>query len=60
MPNWLPPLVALIVLVGFIVFAFRQGLKVKPDNDNRDNWANYGGPPDRHGGPPDSHGGSGN
>jgi hypothetical protein len=34
MPNWVGPLLALIVLVGFVGFAFRQGTKVKPDKDN--------------------------
>jgi hypothetical protein len=37
-PNWFFPLLALIVLVGFIGFAFRQGMKVTPDKDNPDNW----------------------
>jgi hypothetical protein len=48
MPNWVGPLLALIVLAGFIGFAFRQGTKVKPDKDNPDNWptsAGSGGPP---------------
>lgn len=40
MPNWAGPLFALVVLAGFIGFAFRQGLKVTPDKDNRDNWPN--------------------
>jgi hypothetical protein len=43
MPNWVGPLVALVVLVGFIGFAFRQGTKVKPDKDNPDNWQSSGG-----------------
>ena len=42
-PNWIEPLFALIALVGFIGFAFRQGTKVKPDKDNPDNWQGYGG-----------------
>jgi len=42
-PNWVGPLLALIVLVGFIGFAFRQGLKVKPDRENPDNWQSNGG-----------------
>ena len=42
-PNWVEPLFALIGLVGFICFAFRQGTKVKPDNDNPDNWQGYSG-----------------
>jgi hypothetical protein len=37
-PNWVGPLLAFIVLAGFISFAFRQGLKVKPDKENPDNW----------------------
>jgi hypothetical protein len=43
MPNWVGPLLALIVLVGFVGFAFRQGTKVKPDKDNPDNWQSSGG-----------------
>jgi hypothetical protein len=50
MPNWLVPAICGIVLVGFIGFAFRQGNKVKPDRDNRDNWDRLGGPPDSHSG----------
>jgi hypothetical protein len=42
-PNWIEPLFALIALVGFIGFAFRQGTKVKPDKDNPDNWQSYTG-----------------
>jgi hypothetical protein len=34
MPNWVGPLLALIVLVGFIGFAIRQGTKVPPDRNN--------------------------
>jgi hypothetical protein len=52
MPNWLLPLLAFCTIAGFIGFAFRQGMKVKPDKNNTDNW-------DRFGGPPDSHTGSG-
>jgi hypothetical protein len=37
MPNWVGPLLALVVLVGFIGFAFRKALKVTPDKDNPDN-----------------------
>jgi hypothetical protein len=36
-------LLALVVLAGFVGFAFRQGLKVTPDKDNADNQ--YGGGP---------------
>jgi hypothetical protein len=42
-PNWVGPLLAFIVLAGFISFAFRQGLKVKPDKENPDNWPGSGG-----------------
>ena len=38
MPNWLLPLICFVGLAGFIGFAFRQGTKVKPDRDNRNNW----------------------
>ena len=39
MPNWLGPLLALCILMGFIGFAFRQGTKVKPDSENNpENW----------------------
>jgi hypothetical protein len=38
MPNWLGPLLALCVLVGFIGFAFRQGTKVKRSGDNSEPW----------------------
>jgi hypothetical protein len=43
MPDWLGPLLALCALGGLIVFAFRQGTKVKPDKDNPDNWQGSGG-----------------
>ncbi|QOZ47207.1 hypothetical protein XH89_29770 [Bradyrhizobium sp. CCBAU 53340] len=52
MPDWLLAPICLIVLVGFLWFAFRQGLKVKPDRENRDNWDRFGGPPDSHPGSP--------
>jgi hypothetical protein len=38
LPNWFVPLICLIGLAGFIGFAFRQGTRVTPDRDNRDNW----------------------
>jgi hypothetical protein len=46
MPNWIGPLLALVTLVGFIGFAFRQGMKVKPDRDNPDNFPTSGGQSD--------------
>lgn len=45
---------SVLILVGFIWFSFRQGLKVKPDPNNRDNGSQYGGIP-----PDGSHGGFG-
>jgi hypothetical protein len=43
MPNWVVPLLAFIVLVGFIGFAFRQGMEVTPDHGNPDNIPPGGG-----------------
>ena len=43
---------AAILLVGFIIFAFRQGLKVKPNKDAKDNWQSFGGPPSSGDNPP--------
>jgi hypothetical protein len=43
MPEWVVPLLAFIALAGFLGFAFRQGMKVKPDKDNPDNWQGVGG-----------------
>ena len=43
MPHWVVPLLAFITLVGFIGFAFRKGMQVKPDKDNPDNWQGVGG-----------------
>lgn len=45
MPNWILAPICLAALVGFIWFAFRQGLSVKPDRHNRDHWDRFGGPP---------------
>jgi hypothetical protein len=42
-PHWLTVLGAAVVLLGFIGFAFRQGMRVTPDKDNPDNWTNSGG-----------------
>jgi len=36
MPDWILAPVCVIVLVGFIGYAFRQGMKVKPDRSNSD------------------------
>jgi hypothetical protein len=46
MPHWIGPLLALVVLVGFIGFAFRQGMKVTPERDNPDNFPTGGGQSD--------------
>ena len=35
MPQWLLALICFAVLAGIIGFAFRQGLKVSPDRNNR-------------------------
>jgi hypothetical protein len=43
MPDWLLSLICFVGLAAFIGFAFRQGTKVKPDRDNRDNWQATGG-----------------
>ena len=43
MPNWIVPLLVFVALVGFIGFAFRQGMRVKPDKTNPDNWQGSGG-----------------
>jgi hypothetical protein len=49
MPNWVGPLLVFCALVGFIVFAFRQGTKVKPGH-NPDNSVGGGGGDASHGG----------
>lgn len=36
MPDWILAPICLAVLVGFMGFAFRQGLKVRPDRNNRE------------------------
>jgi hypothetical protein len=38
MPNWLGPLLALVLLVGILGFAFRQGMKTKSNNDDSEPW----------------------
>jgi hypothetical protein len=47
--QWLG-IIGVVALAAFVVFAFRQADKVKPDSDNRDDWSRFGGPPDSHGG----------
>ena len=49
MANWVGPLLVFCALVGFIVFAFRQGTKVKPGH-NPDNSVGGGGGDASHGG----------
>jgi cbb3-type cytochrome oxidase subunit 3 len=34
MPSWFVPLICFVALVGFLWFAFRQGTKVTPDQNN--------------------------
>ncbi|GKQ50745.1 hypothetical protein [Bradyrhizobium sp. Ce-3] len=36
MPDWILAPICVVVLVGFIWFAFRQGFRVKPNENNRD------------------------
>ena len=47
LPPWLGILGA-VALAVFVLFAFRQAEKVKPDKNNRDDWARHDG--DSHGG----------
>jgi hypothetical protein len=43
-PHWLIGLAIFAVIGSFIVFAFRQGQKVKPDPDKRqDEWMRHTG-----------------
>ena len=35
MPRWLGPLIVFCGFVGFIGYAFRQGMGVKPDKNGR-------------------------
>ena len=35
MPRWLGPLIVVCGFVGFIGYAFRQGMGVKPDKNGR-------------------------
>ena len=48
------PLLALALIIAFIVFAFVQGLRTKPDRDKRDDWPTLtgGGGPYGGGAPP--------
>lgn len=45
MPDWLLAPLCITALVAFIWFAASQGFKVKPNEDNRDDWDKFGGPP---------------
>jgi hypothetical protein len=49
MPDWLLAVVSLVVLVGFIGFAFMQGFRVRPDKNNSDNQYPGGLSGDGHG-----------
>ena len=42
-PHWLIVFGAAVMLLGFIGFAFRQGMRVTPDKDNPDNWSSSAG-----------------
>ena len=59
-PHWLIGLVVFAALAAFISFTFRQGLKVKPDQDkDHDEWTRSagGGPPGDGGFSGDGHSG---
>jgi hypothetical protein len=43
MPDWIVAPVCLVVLVGFIGYALRQGTKVTPDRNNRNYGPNHDG-----------------
>jgi hypothetical protein len=49
-PHWLIGLVILALPAAFMVFAFRQGQKVKPDPNNRHEPAEWAGSGDGHSG----------
>jgi hypothetical protein len=54
-PHWVIGLAIFGALGAFIGFAFRQGLKVKPDrNKDPDEWARYGAGTSDAGPPSDS------
>jgi hypothetical protein len=38
MPEWLKATLALVVLIGFIGYAFWRSRRIKPSKTNRDNW----------------------
>jgi hypothetical protein len=42
-PHWLIVLGAAVLLLGFIGFAFRQGMRVIPDKNIPDDWPSRGG-----------------
>jgi hypothetical protein len=43
MPNWLLALICLIAIIAFVGYAFYQGTKVKPDENNRNVGPNHAG-----------------
>jgi hypothetical protein len=62
MPDWLLAPICLVVLFGFIGYAYYQGMKVSPDRNNsnfgpsqNDSWS---GGSDGHSGGSDGHSGS--
>jgi hypothetical protein len=42
MPDWILGPVGVVLLAGFIFYAFRQGTKVHPDRNNIDFGPNHG------------------
>lgn len=49
MLDWFVATISLVLLVGFIGFAFMQGFRVRPDKDNSDNQYPGGPSGDAHG-----------
>ncbi len=56
-PGALLGMASVVAIVGFIVFAFRQGLKVKPDASGKGGGDYSGGNPGDGGGGAGGHGG---
>jgi hypothetical protein len=55
MPDWILAPICLVILVGFIAYAFRQGTKVSPDRSNNNFGPGFTGSSDDGA----SHGGDG-
>ena len=59
MPDWILAPLCAVLLLGFIFYAFRQGMKVHPDRNNRNfgptTNESYSGSPDGESGDGGSH-----